>query len=563
MTALRSKKNNKEIRGIGVSAGRIAGPIATLGEGIAEPEDKTLCADADRDHAIEMIYEAAKKVAADLRAKADAVEGEAKTVLETTAQMADDPMLEEAAAAKVKDGKTAARAVWEAANEVAATLAELGGYMAERARDVHDVRDRIVAELTGQGVPGIPDLDHPFILVAHDLAPADTALLNPDLTLALVTEAGGPTSHTAILARSLAIPAVVAARGADDLEDGQMVIVDGVSGIIEVDPDEEKIAAVGEKREPLKFTGPGQTKCGHKVQILANVGDPASAAKAAEAGAEGVGLFRTEFCFLGRDTEPSVEEQTKAYCKVLEHFPGQKVVIRTLDAGADKPLPFVTNVDEENPALGVRGWRISRKHPEVVDRQLDAIGQAAQSCQAKVWVMAPMISAESEIEDFVQRAHARGLEMAGMMIEVPAAALRAPTLFAHAGFASIGTNDLTQYTMAADRMLGDLADLTSAWQPALLELIRLACAGGDAQDRPVGVCGEAAADPALAVVLVGLGVSSLSMAPVALGDVAAVIGSVTLEECRRLAGLALAAPDAISARDAVRAELPKIEELGL
>ena len=208
---------------------------------------------------------------------------------------------------------------------------------------------------------------------------------------------------------------------------------------------------------------------------------------------------------------------------MFDAFPGRRVVIRTLDAGADKPLPFVTAAGEPNPALGVRGLRTSWAHPAVLDDQLEAIAQAAASSSADVWVMAPMVATADEADAFVDRCAAHGLPHAGIMVEVPAAALRAADLLDRARFASLGTNDLTQYAMAADRELAGLAQLSTPWQPAVLSLVQLACAGGLRQDRPVGVCGEAAADPALAPVLVGLGVTSLSMTARALPDVGAVL----------------------------------------
>jgi len=311
------------------------------------------------------------------------------------------------------------------------------------------------------------------------------------------------------------------------------------------------------------FRGDGATKDGREVQLLANVGDAAGARSAAAAGAMGVGLFRTEFCFLDQPEEPTIEAQVEAYKGVLEAFPGKKVVVRTLDAGADKPLPFLTDATEANPALGVRAYRTTRRDPEVLEHQLQALAKAEAVTDAKVWVMAPMISTKDEAKAFTDQARAHGLKIAGMMIEVPSAALMADKLFEHADFASIGTNDLTQYVMAADRLLSSLADLSTGWQPAVLRLIKAACDGAAVHGRPVGVCGEAAADPALAVVLVGLGVASLSMTARALPDVDAVLKSVTFEDCQRLAGLATSAGTAEEARNTVRAELPILEELAL
>src|SRR5699024_5251770 len=406
-------------------------------------------------------------------------------------------------------------------------LEGLGGYMAERATAVRDVRARIVAELRGEQAPGIPERDEPFVLTAIDLAPADTATLNPTRVIALITSDGGPQSHTAILARQLGLPAIVAAKGIHEFDDGTEVFVDAGLGTItdEVTEEHHRFAAAWTELQenPLTYEGGGGVLAdGTRVQLLANIGNAADAEEAAAAHADGVGLFRTEFLFLDRDEEPGVEEQAAAYAEVLRHFPGQKVVVRTIDAGADKPLPFLTDADEPNPALGVRAYRTSWEKRSVLTNQLDAIAAAAKTATpggaAIPWVMAPMIATVEETEDFVALCTERGLQPAGIMVETPSAALIADRHLTVCDFASIGTNDLTQYTMAADRQLGSLAHLNSPWQPAVLALVGATCtgartAGGDPQaygeeaQRPVGVCGEAAGDPGLAVVLGGVGLA--------------------------------------------------------
>jgi phosphotransferase system enzyme I (PtsI) len=272
--------------------------------------------------------------------------------------------------------------------------------------------------------------------------------------------------------------------------------------------------------------------------------------KDVRAGAQGVGLLRTEFLFLGRKDAPSVAEQHAAYLELFNAFPdpGARVVIRTLDAGADKPLPFLDLPAEENPALGVRGLRTARLRPDILDDQLAAIAAAAAQASCEVWTMAPMVATPAEAAGFAARARAHGLARVGAMIEIPAAALRAARLLEHLDFLSVGTNDLGQYTMAADRQDGRLPDLLDPWQPALLELIALAAEAGRAAGKPVGVCGEAAADPRLAPVLVGLGVTSLSMAAAAVPAVHAALGERTLAQCRDLAARARDALDPGEAR---------------
>lgn len=565
--------------GVGVNAGRVLGQVLQMPAPIPEPSSSSPeQAETTLDAYKAAIKAASKSVQAELRNRAEAASGESQEILRATALMAGDPMLIKAALKLLSPDapggpRSPERAVWEAGQTVADTLNALGGYMADRATDVLDVRSRIVAELQGLPAPGVPASNSPYILAATDLAPADTATLDPTKVLALITSDGGPQSHTAILARMLGLPAIVAAPGVDCIADGTEVYVDGTSGYIttHLDGDLRKAAATWatQASQMPAFSGQNKLADGLHIPLLANVGTGEDALKAAEAGAEGVGLLRTEFCFLDRDTEPTVAEQIAAYGDVFEAFPGKKVVIRTLDAGADKPLPFLTAADEPNPALGVRGYRTDLSSPGVLERQLSAIAAAAAAHEAEVWVMAPMISTPDEAAHFTGLARSAGLDKAGVMVEVPSAALTAASILGETGFASLGTNDLTQYAMAADRQLGTLAALNDPWQPAVLQLIKLTSAGAaQAQastglPKPVGVCGEAAADPALAVVLVGLGVSTLSMSARALAPVSAVLATVTIDEARRLAAVALQAASAAVARQAVRDQLPILGQLGL
>ncbi len=555
------------LRGIGVCPGVVAGPVVRMPDPVAEPAEGDTVADRETEAA--RVRPAMDAVAADLQERAAGASGETQAVLEATSFMAADPALADLAEQGVSErGLSAARATWEAANTFRDMLASAGGYMGARAADVEDVRNRIVATILGVPVPGVPDPGHPFVLVARDLAPADTATVSPERVLGFATEQGGPTSHTAILARALGIPAVVGCPGVLDLETSDTVLLDGSTGTVDTAPSDEAVAEARESARRRRgadhvWTGEGATSDGRRVQLLANVGDPAGAVAAAAAGAEGVGLFRTEFLFLDASSEPSPSDQQKAYAEVFAAFPGKKVVVRTLDAGADKPLPFLDQGEEPNPALGVRGLRIGLADPGVLERQLEAIAAAADESDADVWVMAPMVAVASEAADFAAHARSAGVRTAGVMVEVPSAALTAHHLLEVVDFASLGTNDLAQYAMAADRMSGVLASLNDPWQPALLRLVEMTGAAGEATGKPVGVCGEAAADPALAVVLVGLGVTSLSMSARSIADVGAVLADVSYDEARRIARLAIDARDATSGRDAVRAELPQLADLGL
>jgi phosphotransferase system enzyme I (PtsI) len=544
------------LRGRGVSAGVVSAAAVHLAPPLPEPDATAVIAPEARAHEVSAIEWAAVAVADQLRSRTARAAGEARAILDASRLLASDPELVADATALVQaKGRSAARAVWEAAAVHEKGLRALGGRMAERAADIRDVRDRIIAEILEVDMPGVPEREEPFVLVAADLSPADTASLEGGQCVGLVTEQGGPTSHTAIIARSLGLPAVVGLTGVTGVVDGALVLVDGDRGTVEVDPPVERVAAARAAAIVVPFGGAGALADGHRVPLLANVGGTADAETAAAARAEGIGLFRTEFCFLDRADAPGVDEQVAAYRGVLAAFPGRKVVVRTLDAGSDKPLPFANADHEDNPALGVRGLRIARRSPQLLNDQLRALALAADAESAEVEVMAPMVSTVEEARDFSERCRAAGLERVGIMIETPSAALLASELFEIVDFVSLGTNDLAQYTLAADRLVSELGDLNDPWQPAVLRLIGAVGAAGRAAGKPVGVCGEAGGDPALAPVLVGLGATSLSMTSRSLGRVAAALAEVDVATCRHAADAALTAGTAEEARAAASAIL--------
>ena len=538
------------ITGSGIGRGVAVGKVIRMAPPLEEP------ADVRRDASISAVVEndrvtkALATVNAELNRRAEEAKNgdegakQAAPILEAIAMFASDPSLATSIQNLVNGGKTGERAVLEGFAQVEEMFRMIGGYQAERAADLHDVGQRVIAELRGVPAPGVPDSEEPFVLVADDLSPADTSSLDLEKTLAIVTSQGGPTSHTAILARARGIVAVVSAAGAEDLKNGETVIVNAAKGEVVTEPTEEQIdeaehaKAKAARAKELRGQA-GGTKDGHHVPLLANLGKPADGKTAIEYGAEGVGLFRSEFLFIGNAEPPSVEEQTKAYTELLAQFPGKKVVIRMLDAGADKPLPFLTPEDEPNPALGLRGLRTLRVHKEVLEGQLKALAAADAQTEADLWVMAPMVADAHEAAYFVKLGKSFGLKKVGVMAEVPSIALMADQVAKVADFVSIGTNDLTQYTLAADRTLGSVANYQTAWHPAVLRAIKLIADAGNANDMPVGVCGEAAADPDLAVVLAGIGVNSLSMTPVALDDVRAELANWTLEEAQEKAAKAL------------------------
>ena len=545
------------LRGVGVSHGVAIGQVRHMGTAVLEPPaQQTPTAEAPREQA--RARQAVEAVAADLQARGNLAGGEAQAVLEAQSLMAMDPELMADVERRIAVGSTAERAVYDAFASYRALLANAGEYLAGRVADLDDVRNRIVARLMGVPMPGVPDSDEPYVLFARDLAPADTALLDPSFVLGFVTEEGGPTSHSAILARALGVPAVVAFAGATRMTEGVVVAVDGSTGEVLVDPSAEeqaRLRAVAAERKAAlaASSGPGKTSDGRLVPLLANIGGPADVPAALEAGAEGIGLFRTEFLFLEEQSSkpPSEESQIAAYRAVLAAFPEGRVVVRVLDAGADKPLEFLTPGDEPNPALGVRGLRSLLEHPEVLQTQLRALARAAAGLPVYLEVMAPMVADRIDARAFADACRTAGLGAKfGAMVEIPSAALRARSILAEVEFLSLGTNDLAQYTFAADRQVGALARLQDPWQPALLDLVASAAEAARATGKSCGVCGEAAADPVLACVLTGLGVTSLSMGAASIPYVRATLAKHTFAQCERAAAAARATDTAEEARKA-------------
>jgi phosphotransferase system enzyme I (PtsI) len=468
--------------------------------------------------------------------------------------MAQDPALVEAIAARLDQDiiyPDVRADITESFSGFKEALLAIGGYFAERAADLDEICNRLLAKLSGTESQGLV-LTSPTIIVAEDLTPSDTAALNLKFALALVVEKGGPTSHTAIVARGLGIPAIVGCADIMKLEDGLNVLADGRTGEVLTSPAEATVHERQIKEDALRaraasVTGPGRLADGTPIKLLANCGDGDGSVAAISAGAEGIGLFRTELLFLESTTEPTVTEQIQMYRTVFTPMTGKRVVVRTLDAGSDKPVPYINAIHEENPALGVRGWRLTRTSDEVLTRQLEAIAEAAKGIEIDLWVMAPMINTPAEAADFAKRARALGIKQVGVMVETPAAAIHADKVLAEVDFGSFGTNDLTQYVMASDRLDSRLSDMTSTWHPAVLRVIQIAAQSAGHLIKPIGVCGEAAANPYLAAVLLGLGVNSLSMAPSAISEVRGFLSTVDLATCQAAAHKAITA---ISAEEA-------------
>ena len=562
------------LTGVAASAGVAIGPAHRLGGAPPAPPER-LAQDPEHERQLleRGLLAARAAIQADRAVVAErAGAAEAEIFDAHLALLQDDALLEPARAA-IDGGDSAERAWYDAAQQVAAIYRGLAEpLLQERAIDVLDVGRRVVSALTaadgdedgdgdgdGDGRAGAQSAG---IVIADELTPADAAGLDPERVLAIATARGSVTAHAAILARSLGLPAVVGLGDAVlRIPDGTMLMLDGEAGSLHVDPPAATLRQAQERREraqqrraaAVQFAHePAITRDGIRIEVFANLGAAAEAARAVELGAEGVGLLRTEFLFLGRDTLPDEEEQTETLRQIAQALAGRPLVVRTLDAGADKPLPALPMPPEDNPFLGVRGIRLALRRPDVLATQFRAILRVAAAYPVKA--MLPMVATLAEIlaarEVLAEARSATGITAAlelGIMVEVPAAALGAGRLAEHVDFFSLGTNDLTQYTMAAERGDARLAPLLAGPQPAVLRLVQATVRGAEAHGRWVGVCGELAGDPAAAVLLAGLGVTELSMATGLVPEVKAALREVSMADAR---SAALAALETDSADDA-------------
>jgi phosphocarrier protein FPr len=486
-----------------------------------------------------------------------------------------DPALLEAAAAIIHDQQINAEAAWQKVIErTAADYRALGDpYMQARAVDLIDVGQRVLGHLMDLERPALV-FSEPVIILAADLNPSDTAQLDPAYVLGLCTELGGATSHSAILARALGIPAIVGlGPSLENIAGGQRIAMDGGQGRLWRQPEAEQLVELEEthrqwllERQRAKDAshGPAITADEHRVEIGANIGGPHDTTVALDFGAEGVGLFRTEFLFLDRETAPSEDEQVAAYDEVA-HIMGQRpVIIRTLDVGGDKPLPYIDLGQEDNPFLGWRGIRFCLDTPALFKTQLRAILRASHKHNLKL--MFPMIGSMDEVRaakallaEAKAELQANDLPFdqqieVGIMVEVPAAVAIADQLAAEVDFFSIGTNDLTQYVMAADRGNTKVANLADALQPAVLRMIHQVVMTAHAAGIWVGICGELAGNAPAAPLLVGLGLDELSMSAPAIPAVKAAIRTLTLATARQIAHDALACTSAVEVNQLLAAE---------
>lgn len=590
--------------GIGVSPGVAAGPAfvyhRVAGEAGATEGDSTTAADPARER--DRLHAALAAGATDLRGLAERVAREIGQeeagIFEAQALMLEDPTLGERAEALIeREGASAASALHAAAEEQAAELAALPDPLWQaRAMDVRDAARQALRQLQPQGAQLatlgqlLDELGRPAIVVAEDLAPSDTAQMRAEQALAVVLVRGSATSHAAILARARGIPAVVGvgARAFAEIGDGDMVIADGGSGVVEVRPEAGRIAEVQDEvqrhkrdvaarsvRHATLRGRPGETRDRKSVPLLANIGGEADARQAAEAGAEGVGLLRTEFLFSERATLPDEHEQAEMYGRVVAALGPMRgpILVRTLDAGADKPLPALAPYTadlpvEANPALGVRGIRLQLARKALLSAQLRGLLRAAARTRANLWVMLPMVATVEEVREARELLHAERQALAaegvhldralplGIMVETPAAVFAIDALAREVAFFSIGTNDLAQYVMAADRLNPVLMGLNSPVQPAVLRAIARITEAARRAGRHVGVCGEMAGDPRLASLLVGLGVDELSMTPGSIPDVKEALAAHTYEELRSVAEQTLLATTVTGVQQVLDVALP-------
>ncbi|ACU53819.1 PEP-utilizing protein [Acidimicrobium ferrooxidans DSM 10331] len=491
------------------------------------------------------VRRALEEVADDLEASSRRASGELSQILAADAAIARDPMLVDAVERHLADDPSTV-GVHDAFDEVAGVLRSVGGAIAERAADLGAIERRLIARLRGTQGPMLEGK----VVVANELGPADLLAIEHERPAALLLAGASPTAHVAILARALGIPALTGVVGLDGVHDGDTVLVDTVRAVAIVNPNDDDVTGLrAAERTPARTTLPRDRAAIGAVAIMANVAGVADAQGAIDAGAVGIGLLRTEFLFLDRDEAPSRAEQAEAYTEILTPFRGRRCIVRTLDAGADKPLAFIDLPRSANPALGVRGWRARAVAPAVIDTQIAAIADAQRATGAEVGLMAPMVTTIDEAREVVERAHAAGIPSAGVMVEVPALCLLGDELARSVDFVSIGTNDLAQYLFAADREESAVAALADPFSPPLARL--LARLVDDVDGRiPIGVCGELAADPLAAVWLAGLGITSLSMTPSAIAPVTRLLASVERTTARRAAEAVRTASDAQRARDA-------------
>ena len=533
-----------EIHGIGI--GREAGSGHVLkwvrAEGIDEHRRSMTSAAEEREALVAGIAAGAQKV----RDQGSGGDEHTADIIDALLMIIEDEELVSMADPHLDAGWDAATALFLAIDDLSELMGDDEDFQS-RVGDLRGIALTISASIRGiEGGSTIPQSGS-WVIVADDLTPVDTAQFGPSV-VGVVTELGGPTSHTAIICRSRGIPAVVSAKGALGLHDGALVLVD---------PAGDRVVEGGQLSDattPISFVAVNDEPL---VTVRANIGSLSDAQTAAETDARGVGLFRTEVLYLDRHVQPTREEQAEQFEEIFRATPAGKITVRTIDAGSDKPVPFLPNGEEENPALGVRGFRLGLAHEDFQRDQLGAIQAAIEATGRDVQVMAPMISTVEEARAFAEMARGVGIASVGIMVETPAIVPMVPDLVGVVDFLSIGTNDLSQYLFAADRMHPSMGALVDPWQPGLIRTIGDLMRHAKQAGLPVGVCGESAADPVFSIVLAGLGVDSVSVASAAVDSVLDALKSVDLPHAQDVAQAAMSASTPADARAAASSRLQR------
>ena len=504
--------------------------------------------DGDKEAEAQKLKTSIQKVSAYLSELGKKAGETSAEIFEALDMILQDEALFDAALAEIESGFEAGSAFVNAVETFAQLLAGDETFE-ERIADIRDLAKRVAADIHGVSMGlEIPETGR-YVLVGDDFSPADTAQFTKAV-VGVVTISGGPTSHTAIICRSKSIPAVVSCSAAAGLKTGDKVLVDPVGDRVGVDVGMELAT------KTIKFVANSQEPI---ITVRANIGSLQDAITAATSAAEGVGLFRTELLYLSSKEQPTLAQQVERYSEILAAAPSGAIVVRTIDAGSDKPVPFLNMPHEENPALGVRGFRLNRDHGEFIAEQLEALEQARAKTGREVWVMAPMISTYQEAIEFAQLAKSKGQFKVGIMIETPAIISMIEKLEGKLDFVSVGTNDLSQYLFAADRMNSQLGALMNHWQPALISALAEIAKSSKRAGIHSGVCGESASDPTFSIVLAGLGFSSVSASPSQVGQVRTALSSVSLNQAEEIAQ---SVSEALSPEDAKSAALLKLVELG-
>lgn len=555
-------------------SGILASPGIAFGKALLLQEEeivlnKTPIAADQIDNEIQRFFDARKKSSEQLeviKEKARVTFGEEKeAIFEGHIMLLEDEELEEEIIALIKDKHSADYAIYSVIEEQAQTLESLDDeYLKERASDIRDIGSRFVKNALGINVINLSAINEQVILVANDLTPSETAQINLEFVLGFITDIGGRTSHTSIMARSLEIPAIVGTNNITSLvKNGDMLVLDAINNQVVINPTDDELnkfkairdADKAEQEELAKLKDlPAITLDGKQVEVCGNIGTVKDCAGVSRNGGEGVGLYRTEFLFMDRDSLPTEEEQYQAYKEVAEAMHGEPVIIRTMDIGGDKDLPYLDLPKEMNPFLGWRAIRISLDRPEILRDQFRAILRA--SAHGKVRIMFPMIISVEEvrtlkaaIETFKVELTAEGLAFdanieIGVMVETPAAAAIAHHLAKEVSFFSIGTNDLTQYTLAVDRGNELISHLYNPLSPAVLTVIKQVIDASHAEGKWTGMCGELAGDERATLLLLGMGLDEFSMSAISIPRVKKVIRNANFADVKAMAEYALTLPTA-------------------